>query len=466
MERDVNYEQANKTKSGDIKCKNWNFCKEGLPLWWYDCKGHYFCIECDMRRLEDNRADRSNVQTNLGISNSATVSCTPGVAKTPDGPVQAETFNAAEQNVNLTCYDCNSQLYFRTGHTRMVCGVSVPVRACFCHSPRVGNLEHTGCNGESALHLAAKHKIQMNPTMQFATECSTCKTLVLIGVNPAPDCTRVMLEFAFQRYRLDVAFVDTQTNEVVGCVEVFVSHRVDNDKVRALTSANLPWCEVDANHVLNAQVGNPLTVIGCGLPHFVCASCRDRAQQEKHEREVQARALAISQFNQNFETWKELFKTLQAKVDEEKRVIMTRLVQLIGDEKLMFLKTSDTSTEGDTEFFPEPKRMRTEVSQEQIQAVVESISQPELIIPFGKYAGSTLQNVLRIDFGYIVWLAGFERTRENGKSRPTCARVQHTNVRLRSLARKAIEGYCFRCGDAIQGPSWRTWCRDCYSNPV
>lgn len=34
--------------NGDgTKCKNYIICKEVLPNWWYDCKGHYICTNCD-----------------------------------------------------------------------------------------------------------------------------------------------------------------------------------------------------------------------------------------------------------------------------------------------------------------------------------------------------------------------------------------------------------------------------------
>ncbi len=51
--RDLEYEKNNigydeQNPNGDgIKCKNYIICEAVLPNWWYDCKGHYICTNCD-----------------------------------------------------------------------------------------------------------------------------------------------------------------------------------------------------------------------------------------------------------------------------------------------------------------------------------------------------------------------------------------------------------------------------------
>lgn len=53
-ERDLEYEKNNtiydelRSELG-IKCKNYEICENILPLWWWDCKNHYWCTECDIR---------------------------------------------------------------------------------------------------------------------------------------------------------------------------------------------------------------------------------------------------------------------------------------------------------------------------------------------------------------------------------------------------------------------------------
>jgi hypothetical protein len=53
MSRDFDYENNNigydeQYPEGGIKCKNYELCSSVLPEWWFDCKGHYLCINCDM----------------------------------------------------------------------------------------------------------------------------------------------------------------------------------------------------------------------------------------------------------------------------------------------------------------------------------------------------------------------------------------------------------------------------------
>lgn len=51
--RDLVYENSNKifdvsTETNGYKCKNFILCNGTLPSWWWDCKGHYLCTNCDV----------------------------------------------------------------------------------------------------------------------------------------------------------------------------------------------------------------------------------------------------------------------------------------------------------------------------------------------------------------------------------------------------------------------------------
>lgn len=53
MSRDFDYEKNNRcinSLSGEdeIKCKNYELCEHSLSEWWFECKGKYICINCDM----------------------------------------------------------------------------------------------------------------------------------------------------------------------------------------------------------------------------------------------------------------------------------------------------------------------------------------------------------------------------------------------------------------------------------
>lgn len=62
--RDVEYEASHRaldsyTREQGIKCKNYKFCGEVLPDWWWQCKGKYICSSCNItwcRELEFREA--------------------------------------------------------------------------------------------------------------------------------------------------------------------------------------------------------------------------------------------------------------------------------------------------------------------------------------------------------------------------------------------------------------------------
>ena len=41
-----------------IKCVNYDRCKELIPKWWYDFKGHFRCARCDLVLWEAFEKDR------------------------------------------------------------------------------------------------------------------------------------------------------------------------------------------------------------------------------------------------------------------------------------------------------------------------------------------------------------------------------------------------------------------------
>lgn len=56
MPQDLEYEKNNvaydeqysEETGGGIKCKNYELCNTVLPNWWYECKQHYICTNCDI----------------------------------------------------------------------------------------------------------------------------------------------------------------------------------------------------------------------------------------------------------------------------------------------------------------------------------------------------------------------------------------------------------------------------------
>lgn len=58
--RDFDYESKNKIYSIDyeenhIKCRNYDICKNTLPIWWWAAKGKYLCTNCNNILLSEYR---------------------------------------------------------------------------------------------------------------------------------------------------------------------------------------------------------------------------------------------------------------------------------------------------------------------------------------------------------------------------------------------------------------------------
>jgi hypothetical protein len=395
--------------------------------------------------------------------------CTTAVARTNAGPILAETYGDIQiADTELTCYGCEERLYFRRAHTRVVCGISGPVRACFCHFAPEGDTGTRTCGGgggggggEGHKHKAAKHKLLTTPTMQFKTACAVCQTQVDVVVNPEPESSAMHEEHSWSKFKLDVAFVKKDTDQVVGCVEVFATHRVGTEKAAALTQANIAWCEVVADDVLNYTPGEPIAVIGCGLPLYTCAACRDQKERDAAIASRLARQNVLRHFHQTTNDWMKLQLSIKERMDLEKQAIATKLVNLLKDAKLTFLKEVKADASADEAAFPFPKRVKAEVSDTAVMGVVQGVFEPHNVVPFGKYAGRILSDVLEDDFGYVVWLAGFNRERDPFSNRPTAASTQHSSPALRAKARSLIQGHCYNCGESVE-PTWKTWCRSCY----
>jgi hypothetical protein len=74
-ERDIQYEDENQICPGtflprmgfintghEIKCKNYDFCGESFPGWWFLQKGHYVCYYCDVIYGAKNNTIYENVK--------------------------------------------------------------------------------------------------------------------------------------------------------------------------------------------------------------------------------------------------------------------------------------------------------------------------------------------------------------------------------------------------------------------
>lgn len=170
---------------------------------------------------------------------------------------------AAERGQTYRCPGCGSRLVFRAG--------AIVAR----HFAHPGG---TGCSPETVLHKAATLAIAAavedwlrgsGPRPATQRPCVRCKGPVL---RPAHERVRsAVVEHGVTGGRVaDVALLD-ETGEVVGVIEVRVTHAVDAEKTADLDG--IPWIEVDGADAL----ADPVTwrpIAAGGLGAVTCDGCR------------------------------------------------------------------------------------------------------------------------------------------------------------------------------------------------
>ena len=172
---------------------------------------------------------------------------------------------------DLECPGCNHAMYFRKKHKRTLSNTVCNVRCTFVHTNK------TVC--ESYEHKTAKKIIAFTlPLWKFITgECLTCGVKQILQFN---QCG--VEEATFGRFKLDVG-VMTSSN-IVGCIEIYKTHRVDKEKKQHLDST-IKWVEVKAADVLQAFQSKSYTLESINKACARCALCEEK-QREKSERDL------------------------------------------------------------------------------------------------------------------------------------------------------------------------------------
>jgi hypothetical protein len=113
MERDIQYENRNigfdeqypEEKGGGIKCKNHELCRAVLPKWWFECKGHYLCINCHMMFGTWSNQKANVYKTGKGVLDiSDNIEC----------PICLEKKRSISQPncLHTLCIDCFKRCYY------------------------------------------------------------------------------------------------------------------------------------------------------------------------------------------------------------------------------------------------------------------------------------------------------------------------------------------------------------------
>ena len=185
---------------------------------------------------------------------------------------------------NLECPGCKQAMYFRKRHKRKLSSMICNVRCTFVHANK------TSC--ESYEHRTAKTIIASTlPLWNFTTsECSTCGVAQTLRFSQG--CVE---ETPFGRFKLDVGVVDN-TN-IIGCVEIYKSHRVDAEKKQHLDST-IEWVEVKAVDVLDAFLNKQYTLESLNKTYICCASCKERKREESERSRMQDEEWRTQEYNE------------------------------------------------------------------------------------------------------------------------------------------------------------------------
>ena len=355
-------------------------------------------------------------------------------AQTCCGPVHA----TGDLTLEPWCYECGGQVFRRRAHKRRRNGVIFDVRAHFVHR-NTG----TSCKGESINHLAAKDAVQHHHrNLHWFVPCAGCTMDYEVHI---PRDTEAVVEQSFGAYRLDVGFCK-EDGQLVGAVEVFVTHAIDTTKQKAMTDAGLAWVEVTASNVLDTIETSRDRVQALRSAVLFCQSCEQKQLLEKKEyaeRQVSAKAIAERQ----------LAATL-AKIRNVHNLVPEATAALLSafcDHAWSKLPHSE-----------EEKAMAIDY--------IETLVDGDIVLTFGKHKGIGVKQLWHTEErdkqGYVRWLAGYTGRRrvdaEFNQPEQNDSILKGATVDIQEIAREVLVGHCLRCLDPISGPLWKRWCRDCF----
>lgn len=310
--------------------------------------------------------------------------------------------------------------------------------------------------------------------------------------------------------RLDVAVVSAAAAaavagsiEILGAIEVLVTHAIDQEKVDMFCRLQLPWCEVKAVDVL-AGAAN-VRCVRAALTH--CAECIDTIRHEVLETrlkkvtdeasrrarnaieqrvftermtelgiapEDQARLWEVREEHMRPFIRENLLETLQpatlraleaavnvdeaiARAEDQWRLYVKRLHDVFEEipvaelgERIVLWRVSSKLAE----MFPEP------AEREAARDLIGN-AYPEGVLDFGKYKGYTVPHVWDIDRSYVRWLAGYTGQFSEDRRPEEHSRMDNKPHRFRDQARDYLRGHCFLCFADLE-VEWHTRCRKCF----
>lgn len=431
-------------------------------------------------------------------------------ALTKHGPVCGEDVE------NAKCYGCYEPLSFIKEHDSRRNGISHRVKSYYRHAAKQGG----NCSGESIAHRAAKHAILTHfREWTFKYCCYYCKRKKDIDFGDVNEST-AKEEVTWKDYRLDVGIL--KNNKVTGCIEVFKTHPLSEEKINDLTNSGLPWCEVSAQQILDSlERGESEIVVGkCAAD--VCCYCANtekkrcletlRLEYKKKSEEWQTKIKeqAFRDFKQSKEliennTLQDELEKLQKDMDMSqkeclqialkeskekchqietlKKCIIERNQEVLckSHEFCKHREIQDKWEEYKKHIISYAAKVARDLKlpEKESELYTMKIIEGEdvlgnMVLTFGKYKGGFLEDLLDNDFKYLLWLAGFDWGRTSEKCRPLKRPLDSIGAEfipkhVEQKARQLVQGLCFACAEDLgnnPGEEWKTFCKSCFSEEM
>lgn len=160
----------------------------------------------------------------------------------------------------------------------------------YAHYPEISC---SATHSETALHLNTKFYIykQLISTDTIFSEqrcsehCGLTRKLVWLK-----DWDEVNVEYSLSSFRPDIAL--KSSGQVIGAIEIAVTHNTDESKAQFFHNNNLPWIEVRGNtsiyegeKVWKPDLPLPFSTYHPNAKTWTCDECHEKQKREKEKRE-------------------------------------------------------------------------------------------------------------------------------------------------------------------------------------
>ena len=381
-------------------------------------------------------------------------------AKSDTGPVRTDTDSC------YSCYDCGRELIFVKAHKSRRNGIEHNVTSYFRHTS-----SHKGeCCAETILHRAAKHAACVHGSkLSFVRKCVNCQSDITLKVAPSDSVYKE--EVNWTKFRLDVGIFDRQrgpiqenvpcqneASNVVGAIEILVTHKSSDDKIAAMTEAGLAWIEVYAHTVLDAINDGTFRINVYKCAQSMCDACTEDIKSD-----------AISKMKADIVLSQQADSELQAaRADIIRSIASRNTVATTNNEQDSKLQAWEQLTNYVYKTVTE-KAKELGIESDEAEVHCEDILSNSQVLQFGKHKGRTVSHVYRSDWPYLLWLAGynFGNMDENGRPEKRRKGLANTFIThdVEKEAKQLALGACFRCQSEIDNfhdEPWRTWCKSCF----